>query len=455
MISWFRATRPPVAVRGRLCAERLEDRDLPSTVALAAPPYTPAQVRHAYGFDQVNADGAGETIAIVDAFYDLAIKSDLAGFSSQFGLPQLDGKNGDGTFTQLDLSNKTQSPSGDDWTMETALDVEWAHAIAPRANILLVEAASDQLTRTGVPADLLSAVDTARNTPGVVVVSMSWGLSEWAGETSLDSHFQTPAGHARITFVAASGDNGAPPNWPAISPNVVGVGGTTLRLSAATGAVVSETAWGNGVASSSLGGSGGGFSQFEAKPAFQATVTQSGVHRTGPDLSFDADPSTGFYVLNSARGRWFQAGGTSAGTPQIAALVALADQLRGQARLGSLDGVSQTLPALYAAPAGDYRDIVQGNNRYPAVPGYDLVTGRGSPLANLLVPYLASFTAPATTTTAVHATIIGTPPSSAVVSRVTSSRFGLSSRQGQPQAFAPDFGGPAHRRFTCPCEPSA
>lgn len=409
MFRWLRFARPPGKSlrpsRPELHLERLEARDLPSAAPLASPPYTPAQVRHAYGFDQVNADGAGQTIAIIDAYYDPTIKNDLSSFSSQFGLAPLDGQNGNGTFTQVDLSNKTLSPVGDDWTIETALDVEWAHAIAPGANILLVEAASNYRNGAGAPADLLAAVDVARNTPGVGVVSMSWGNGEWSGETASDSHFQTPAGHTAITFVAASGDYGAPPQWPAISPNVVSVGGTTLRLSAGTGAVVSETAWGSGVQSISKGGSGGGFSQYEPKPSYQASVTQSGSHRTGPDLSYNADPATDYYVLDGALGGWFQAGGTSAGAPQIAALIALADQQRTTAGLGALDGLSQTLPALYAAPAGDFRDITQGNNGYPAVPGFDLVTGRGSPLANLLVPYLASFTAK----TAPPSTHPGTP----------------------------------------------
>src|SRR6516162_3993646 len=158
-----RRPRPPHAKRhsARVQVERLEARNLMA--------FTPKQIVHAYGFDQIKfnngtviGDGSGQTIALVDAYYDPTIQSDIATFSSTYGLAPLDGKNGDGTFTQLDLTgNKVQSPAGDDWTLETALDVEWAHAVAPKANILFVEAKSDQTDPvTGEPTDLLNAVHT-------------------------------------------------------------------------------------------------------------------------------------------------------------------------------------------------------------------------------------------------------------------------------------------------------
>src|SRR5206468_2022041 len=122
------------------------------------------------------------------------------------------------------------------WGLETSLDVEWAHAIAPGAKILLVEANSSSLT------DLLAAVNYARNQPGVSVVSMSWGAGEWSGESAYDSTFTTPAGHAGVTFVASSGDSGSAgaPEWPSVSPNVLAVGGTQLSVDA-SGNYVSET----------------------------------------------------------------------------------------------------------------------------------------------------------------------------------------------------------------------
>src|SRR5262249_43291309 len=142
---------------------------------------------------------------------------------------------------------------------EEALDVEWAHAIAPKANIILVEAYSNSTS------DLLTAVDYARHAPGVVAVSMSWGGGEAPTETSADSYFTTPAGHAGATFVASSGDNGAPGGYPAMSPNVLAVGGTTLALDGSDNRT-SEVGW---------NGSGGGPSFYESEPGYQGTYAQS------------------------------------------------------------------------------------------------------------------------------------------------------------------------------------
>src|SRR5207248_3970700 len=164
--------------------------------------------------------------------------------------------------------------------------VEWAHAIAPGANILLVEARSDYFS------DLLAAVDYAAAHANVV--SMSWGSDEFSGETtsSYDGHFRN---HPGVTFVASSGDYGAPPSWPSISPNVVAVGGTTLTA-LSDGTWSKEKGWGNGWWSYYYGGGGGGISSYEWKPSYQNSVTQSATRRTGPDVAYNADPNTGFYV---------------------------------------------------------------------------------------------------------------------------------------------------------------
>src|SRR5262249_55449928 len=144
-------------------------------------------------------DGRNTTIAIVDAYADPNIANDLHQFDVQFGLadPVLTVVNQNGSTTNL--------PAADPgWITEIALDVEWAHAIAPGANILLVEANSASYS------DLMTAVNTARNYSGVVAVSMSWGSGEFISETGYDSYFTTPANHGGVTFVAASGDSGAP-----------------------------------------------------------------------------------------------------------------------------------------------------------------------------------------------------------------------------------------------------
>jgi hypothetical protein len=340
--------------------------------------YTPAQIRHAYGFDQITlpggvaADGSGTTIAIVDAYDDPDIAGDLVQFDAQFGLPNP-------VLMKVNQAGGLSYPPPDSgWASEIALDVEWAHAIAPGASILLVEAQDDSF------ANLLAAVGFAAAQPGVVAVSMSWSGNEFSGQTSLDSTFTTPAGHTGVTFVAASGDNGAPAGYPAVSPNVLAVGGTTLSLGAG-GTYVAESAW---------SGSGGGVSAFEPQPAYQnGAVTQTSTQRANPDVAYDADPNTGFPVYdsynNGSSAPWSQFGGTSVAAPQWAALIAIADQGRILAGESPLDGPTQTLPMLYSLPASDFHDITSGSSngspRESAAAGYDLATGRGTPVANQVV----------------------------------------------------------------------
>jgi hypothetical protein len=343
--------------RVRLRLEELEPRTVPSI-------FMPAQIRHAYGFDQVSTTGAGQTIAIIDAYDNPTVAGDLSHFDSVFGLPAA-------SFTKATPQGTPAANAG--WGMEIDLDVEWAHAVAPGANILLVEAKSSSLT------DLLAAVDYARAQANVSVISMSWGAGEFPGETSLDAHFTTPKGHQGITFVASSGDNGAGVSWPSISPNVVSVGGTSLTLTS-SGDYRSESAW---------SGSGGGYSPYEPEPAYQKSVQGTGL-RTNPDVAYDANPNTGYYVYDGSYTTpgWYQVGGTSAGAPQWAGLIAVANQARVQSGKTTLDGPSQTLPAIYSMPATNFHDVTTGSNGYSAKVGYDLATGRGSPNVPLVVQSL-------------------------------------------------------------------
>ncbi len=350
---------------------------------------SPIQLRHAYGFDKLTCFltgtfgstslcGSGQTIGIVDAFDDPNIESDLGVFDSQFGLPSCTTANG--CFTKATPQGTPRTNQG--WILEESLDVEWAHAIAPGAKILVVEAKTNSFT------NLFGAVDFAAKQSGVHQVSMSWGGSEFSSETSDDSHFQVSG----VSFFASSGDSGNGIIYPSASPFVVSVGGTTLSVDG-QGNVISEAAW---------SGSGGGISAFEPEPSYQSNfpIPSTGGKRGNPDVSYDADPNTGFSVFDSfgimGLKNWITVGGTSAGAPQWAASAAIANS----GRTAPLSSTSTTTPlntAVYhiasTAYATNFRDITSGSNGgcgsvCTAGTGYDFVTGLGSPLANNLIPSL-------------------------------------------------------------------
>jgi subtilase family serine protease len=330
--------------------------------------YNPSQIKKAYGIDQLTKTGAGQTIALVEAYGSPTIVNDLQTFDQQFGLPAAN--------IEVDYpSGKPKTDGG--WALETALDVEWAHAIAPGAKIMVVAAKSASIS------DLLVAEDYATN-HGATIVSNSWGGSEFSSELSYDSHFN----HSGITYLASSGDNGKGSSWPASSPNVVAVGGTTLNLTS-NGDYSSESAW---------SGSGGDLSLYESNPAYQSNWSNVvGSKRGIPDVAFDADPNTGVYVytstLDQGQKGWFQVGGTSFSAPAWGAVIALANEGRSL----SLSS-SQVLNTVYstAGTTGssgyntNYHDITSGSNGYTAQAGYDVVTGIGSPIVNQLVPILSS-----------------------------------------------------------------
>jgi subtilase family serine protease len=358
----------------------------------AAAPFTPAEIRQFYGVESINfngiaGSGAGETIGIVDAGSETGLvsstaagfaSSDLHNFDTEFGLP-------DPVFSIYDASGGTNYPAAGSTTNqdESCLDVEWAHAIAPQANIVLIEIAS--LNTSNLYAGIAEAAKKAN------IVSISIGGSEYSGETSTDSQYFSASG---VTYVASTGDSGsAGTAYPALSPNVVAVGGTSIVTSDSAGDYGSETVWND--ASISNGATGGGPSSIEKRPSYQAATGGSGTTRTAPDVSFDADPQTGVYVL--VDGSYYQIGGTSLACPCWAGLIAIADQGRTSIGLGNLTGLSQTLPRLYQLPSSDFHDITIGNNFYPsgstvgysATANYDLASGIGTPIASSLVPDLA------------------------------------------------------------------
>ena len=333
----------------------------PDFKALTAVPTgkSPTQIRHAYGFDQLTATGAGQKIVIIDAYGSPTLQADLNAFNTYYGLPA----------TTVTVAYATGKPTANDsgWALETALDVEWAHAIAPGAAIILVVAKSSSFT------DLIAAVNYA-NTLGAKQVSMSWGGNEFPSETGYDSIF-LPS----ITYTASSGDSGAGVIWPAASPNVVAVGGTTLNTDAA-GNVLSQSAW---------SGSGGGVSAYESVPTFQSGWIPSGSTKRGvPDVAYDADPTTGVSV--NYNGGWMTIGGTSIGAPQWAGLSALFNS-------GRPPSAANTNALLYSLATKSYStyysDVVNGNDGgNSAGAGYDYVTGLGSPKAAGIVAALTSGT---------------------------------------------------------------
>ena len=222
---------------------------------------------------------------------------------------------------------------------------------------------------------------------------MSWGGGEFTGESSDDGYFTTPAGHPGVTFFASSGDDGAGVIWPSVSSHVVATGGTTLNVDSA-GDYLSESAW---------SGSGGGISSGVTRPSYQNGLqiysgdpAANGM-RAVPDVAYDSDPNTGVAVYGTfGWGGWAQIGGTSAAAPQCGppSWPSPIRDARFLVNQPSMDGYTQTLPALYQLPANAFNDITTGSNGYPAGPGFDEVTGRGSPIANVMVADLGASTAP-------------------------------------------------------------
>jgi subtilase family serine protease len=302
-----------------------------------------------YSFSSSSTAGAGKTIAIVDAYNDPTAESDLSVFSSQYGLPACTTANG--CFTKVDQTGGTNYPRTDSgWSLEISLDVQWAHAIAPGAKILLVEASSNSFT------NLLAAEDYAKT--HAQYVSNSWGGSEFSGESSYDSHFV----QSGVSFFVSSGDAGLPAEYPSASPNVISVGGTTLHFT--NGVFSSETGWSSG---------GGGCSAYETATSAQASFSQYGQvkcagKRATPDVSLDADPASGVSVYDATRYQgqqgWFTIGGTSASSPMWAAR--------------SADAGAVVNSAYVYGGSIAYRDITIGNNGASCLGGYDLCSGRGS-----------------------------------------------------------------------------
>lgn len=322
--------------------------------------YGPAQFRGAYGLPATAS--TAQTIGIVDAYDDPKIASDLNAYSSQFGLPQCNSSNP--CFQKVNQSGSAAGPfpqASSGWSLEIALDVEVAHAVCPNCKILLVEANSSSL------ANLAASVNTAAKL-GANEISNSYGGSEFSSEVS-DAAYNHPG----IAVTVASGDNGYGSfGYPAASPYVITVGGTTLTLGAGN-TYGSESVW---------SGAGSGCSQYFAAPAWQSFLSACAGKRGTADVAADAAPSTGAAVYDTVRyqGRlgWFQVGGTSLSSPLVAAVYALA---------GGLPEKTSAASGLYGH-LGDsivLHDVTSGSNgtcstiMCKGAAGYDGPTGVGTP----------------------------------------------------------------------------
>ena len=319
-----------------------------ATCTTAHAGYTPCDLRSAYA---LAATAGGGTVAIVDAYDDPTAESDLAVYRAAYGLPACTTANG--CFRKVNQAGGTTYPSGNTgWAQEISLDIDMVSAVCPTCHILLVEATTNSLT------DLLAAENTAAAL-GADAISNSWGANEFASEANYDAYF-----HHNIPITASTGDAGYGVSWPASSPYVTAVGGTSLTH-AANGRGWSETAW---------SGAGSGCSAYEPKPAFQ---TDSGcARRAVADVSAIADPNTGVAVYDSFNSSgWMVFGGTSVSAPIVAAVYALAG-----------NGASITSPGFSYANSSSLFDVVGGTNGAcagsylcTALAGYDGPTGLGTP----------------------------------------------------------------------------
>ena len=335
---------------------------------------SPAQVRHAYGFDNVSfqaagrtirGDGSGQTIAVVDAYDDPNVYTDLRSFDHQFGLTDWDAS-GQFVLTKARPEGRTSPDAG--WALEESLDVEWAHAIAPKAHVLLVEAAS-----AGVD-DLLTAVDYARSQPGVVAVSMSWGASEFPAESFYDDTLTTPPAHVGgsglrggVAFVTSSGDQGTrrqagprcrPTCWPSVA----------RRCGWTQGATISAKSPGR-------------------RAAGERVLRERGHQRARRRVRRGSQHRLRRLLFLRIRAH----GSVGEGRRHQRRVAAVGGAHRhGRSRpcpqSSRFPDPAQTLADIHRIPAADFHDIVAGSNGiYSAGPGYDLVTGRGTPFADRVI----------------------------------------------------------------------
>jgi subtilase family serine protease len=334
--------------------------------------YGPSQFQAAYNLTAASAaDGSGTTVAVVDAYNDPTAAADLATYRSAAGLPALTS----GQFTQYNQNGATSplpatAPSDDDWTLEESLDVDMVSAICPLCKIDLVEATNDSGT------GLYVAEESAATTLGAKYISNSWGGSESSTDLTYDSEYFGVSG---VVYTASAGDSAYSGGviYPATSPHVVSVGGTSLSTSSGSRGWT-ESVW----ETSSDEGTGSGCSSNEPTPSWQAAlskITAVCSHRVDNDVAADADPNTGAAVYDTTNGNggWNEVGGTSESSPMIAAVFALAGN-NGNGGDNAADSIYTHTGNLYDVTSGS-NGSCGGSILCTAATGYDGPTGWGTP----------------------------------------------------------------------------
>ena len=403
-------------VKGLRLAATQAPTDADCRTFIGIPCYSPQEIQNAYGLAPLlNAGytGAGETIIIIVSFGSPTIAQDLQTFDADYGLPDPP------SFAVLaPLGTVPFDPSNTDqvgWAFETTLDVEWAHAMAPGANIvLLTSPVSETEGVQGLPEFLFLEQYALDHHLGKII-SQSWGATEntlftSAGQQVLEDfeRFYQDAAQQNVTVLASTGDGGSAnaeingmtypyPTviFPASSPLVTAVGGTSL-IADTSGKYQSETVWNNG-----LGAGGGGVSRQFSEPLYQKLLLNSAQkslrnHRGIPDVAYNADPNTPILIYAGfvpGAASYYFIGGTSEGSPQWAGIIADANQLAGHP-LGFLNLKLYSLAAL-VGQSQFFHDITKGNNSFNGVTGYgatngwDLASGWGTPNLGKLVGELA------------------------------------------------------------------
>ena len=406
-------------VKGLTLVATQPPTDAVCRAALGIPCYSPQELQNAYGLTSIldaGYTGAGQTIIIIDSFGSPTITQDLHTFDVDYGLPDPP------SFTVLTpLGTVPFDPTNSDqvgWAFETTLDIEWAHAMAPNANIVLLTSPVSQTEGVQGMAEFLFLERYALKFQLGKIISQSWGATENtlftpAGQQVFEDFelFYEDAAQQNVTVLASAGDSGSANleldattyypfptvSFPASSPLVTSVGGTSLYADT-NGNYQSETVWNN-----SIGAGGGGVSQQFSEPLYQKLLLNSVQrtlrnHRGIPDVAYNADPTTGILVYvsffaNPNDNGYYLTGGTSEGSPQWAGIIADANQLAGHP-LGFLNRNLYSLGALVGQSLF-FHDITIGNNSFAGVPGYsattgwDLASGWGSPNLGKLVGELA------------------------------------------------------------------